>query len=136
MCGLQEGLTEILELVLDQELQKYNHLLEEMRDSLESALCGIEGLNLVTDEIGQLLESIKQGELRQKYDNLVCSKLLLQRSSVGPCSPEGRLDRKQHQRQRQEADEEDVEPEQVSDHDLGPGREVLREVLVRAVLRL
>ncbi len=74
MCGLQEGLTEILELVLDQELQKYNHLLEEMRDSLESALCGIEGLNLVTDEIGQLLESIKEGELRQKYDNLGCLK--------------------------------------------------------------
>ncbi len=58
----QEGLEEILELVLDQELQKYNNLLETMRESLESALSGIEGQNLVTDEIGQLLESVKEGE--------------------------------------------------------------------------
>ncbi len=51
-----------MELVLDQELQKYNNLLEEMGESLESALSGIEGNNLITDEIGQLIQSVKDGK--------------------------------------------------------------------------
>ncbi len=62
---LKESEQEILALVLDQELQKYNFLLETMRATLEDALRGIEGHNLVTSEIAEMIDSIKAGDIPQ-----------------------------------------------------------------------
>ena len=64
LFDLVEGQEEdILKLVLDQELQKYNNLLDTMRESLEDSLRGIDGQNLVTPDIEQLLESVQENEI-------------------------------------------------------------------------
>jgi len=60
---LEEDTQEILKLVLDQELQKYNCLLETMEETLESALHGIEGFILATKEIDDLIDDVKEGEI-------------------------------------------------------------------------
>ncbi len=60
---LVENETEILKLVLDQELQKYNLLLETMTDTLMDAVRAMDGQCLVTDTITDLLEAIEGDEI-------------------------------------------------------------------------
>ena len=55
---------------LKQELQKYNLLLDTMRESLESALCGLDGKNLVTEEIADLLSSIKENDIPDCWEGV------------------------------------------------------------------
>jgi dynein heavy chain len=60
---LVENETEILKLVLDQELQKYNCLLEMIAESLSDALRAIDGKCLVTKKISCMLRSIEEDEI-------------------------------------------------------------------------
>ena len=53
-----------------QEIQRYNLLLSTMTESLESALCGLDGNNLVTEEIAQLLSSIEENEIPECWDGV------------------------------------------------------------------
>ena len=41
-----------------------------MSESLESALCGLDGNNLVTEEIAQLLSSIEENEIPECWDGV------------------------------------------------------------------
>ena len=66
----KEDQSTILELVLDQELQKYNELIETMRESLETAIRGIDGKCLVTDEIEDFIESIKNDEIPESWQGV------------------------------------------------------------------
>ncbi|QQP52952.1 Uncharacterized protein FKW44_005260, partial [Caligus rogercresseyi] len=50
----------ILDIVLDQELQKYNTLLQIMRSTLESAIMCIDGSGILTSDISELLEEIEE----------------------------------------------------------------------------
>ena len=64
---LAEQETEILKLVLDQELQKYNLLLETMRDTLADALRALDGQCLVTEAISELLESVQEDDIPEVW---------------------------------------------------------------------
>ena len=55
---------------LMQELQKYNLLLSTMRENLENALCGLDGKNLVTEEIADLLSSIEENDIPDCWDSV------------------------------------------------------------------
>ena len=48
---MEKDLKEILKLVLDQELQKYNLLIGTMTDTLQAALNVIDGKSLVTNQV-------------------------------------------------------------------------------------
>ena len=50
-------------LVLDQELQKYNNLIDIMNDSLQSALNVIDGKSLINDKIESFIESLDAGDI-------------------------------------------------------------------------
>ena len=60
---LEEDLEEILQLVLDQELQKYNNLISTMNDTLQAALNAIDGKSLINDDIEDFLEALESGEI-------------------------------------------------------------------------
>ncbi|CAB4061835.1 DNAH [Lepeophtheirus salmonis] len=60
----------ILNIVLDQELQKYNDLLDTMKESLESAIMSIDGCGIMTKEIQELLEFIKNDEIPSIWMNM------------------------------------------------------------------
>nr|XP_040564670.1 dynein heavy chain 7, axonemal-like [Lepeophtheirus salmonis] len=60
----------ILNIVLDQELQKYNDLLDTMKESLESAIMSIDGRGIMTKEIQELLEFIKNDEIPSIWMNM------------------------------------------------------------------
>ena len=64
---LAEQETEILKLVLDQELQKYNLLLETMRDTLADALRALDGQCLVTEAISELLDSVQEDDIPEVW---------------------------------------------------------------------
>ena len=59
--------TRVIQLM--QELQKYNLLLSTMRENLENALCGLDGKNLVTEEIADLLSSIEENDIPDCWDS-------------------------------------------------------------------
>ena len=60
---LSDNLENILAIVLDQELQRYNELLSVMKETLESALNGLDGKCLVSEEMEEFIESIKDDEI-------------------------------------------------------------------------
>ena len=64
---LAEQETEILKLVLAQELQKYNLLLETMRDTLADALRALDGQCLVTEAISELLDSVQEDDIPEVW---------------------------------------------------------------------
>ena len=64
---LAEQETEILKLVLDQELQKYNLLLETMKDTLADALRALDGQCLVTEAISELLDSVQEDDIPEVW---------------------------------------------------------------------
>ena len=51
-------------------MQKYNLLLNTMRESLLSAVCGLDGKNLVTEEIAHLLSSIKENDIPDCWEGV------------------------------------------------------------------
>jgi len=64
---LEKDLKEILKLVLDQELQKYNLLIGTMTDTLQAALNVIDGKSLVTNQIEEFIEAVEEGEIPQPW---------------------------------------------------------------------
>ena len=60
---LEEDIEEIMKLVLDQELQKYNNLIDIMNDSLQAALNVIDGKSLINDKIESFIESLDAGDI-------------------------------------------------------------------------
>ena len=52
-----------MKLVLDQELQKYNNLIEIMNNSLKSALHVIDGKSLINDKIECFISSLEDGDI-------------------------------------------------------------------------
>ncbi|XP_059098400.1 dynein axonemal heavy chain 7-like [Tigriopus californicus] len=62
---------DILPLVLDQELQKFNTLIETITESLASALKGIDGLSLISDEVNLIIESIQAGDIPSCWESVM-----------------------------------------------------------------
>ena len=58
-----EDIEEIMVLVLDQELQKYNNLIDIMNDTLKSALHVIDGKSLINDKIESFIDSLESGDI-------------------------------------------------------------------------
>jgi dynein heavy chain len=52
-----------MKLVLDQELQKYNNLIDIMNDTLRSALYVIDGKSLINDKIEAFITSLEIGDI-------------------------------------------------------------------------
>ena len=48
-----------MKLVLDQELQKYNNLIDIMNDTLKAALSVIDGKSLINDKIEAFIDSFR-----------------------------------------------------------------------------
>ena len=60
---LEEDIEEIMKLVLDQELQKYNNLIDIMNDTLKAALSVIDGKSLINDKIEAFIDSLDEGDI-------------------------------------------------------------------------
>jgi len=60
---LEDDIEEIMKLVLDQELQKYNNLIDIMNDSLKAALNVIDGKSLINDKIEAFIDSLESGDI-------------------------------------------------------------------------
>ena len=60
---LSADLDDILAVVLSQELERYNELLETMKDSLKNALNGLAGACLLSEEMEEFIEQIKEDEI-------------------------------------------------------------------------
>ena len=60
---LSADLDSILAVVLSQELERYNELLETMKDSLQNALNGLAGNCLLSEEMEEFIEQIKEDEI-------------------------------------------------------------------------
>ena len=67
---LEKDLKEILKLVLDQELQKYNLLISTMMKTLQAALNVIDGKSLVTNEIEDFIEAIVGGDIPEPWQDV------------------------------------------------------------------
>ena len=52
-----------MKLVLDQELQKYNNLIDIMNDTLKAALSVIDGKSLINDKIEAFINSLDDGDI-------------------------------------------------------------------------
>ena len=52
-----------MKLVLDQELQKYNNLIDIMNDTLKAALSVIDGKSLINDKIEAFIDSLNDGDI-------------------------------------------------------------------------
>ena len=52
-----------MKLVLDQELQKYNNLIDIMNDTLKAALNVIDGKSLINDKIEAFIDSLEAGDI-------------------------------------------------------------------------
>ena len=77
---LSADLDSILAVVLSQELERYNELLETMKDSLQNALNGLAGNCLLSEEMEEFIEQIKEDEIPkvEGYINLRLSNPKLQ----------------------------------------------------------
>merc|ERR1719510_59339 len=60
---LEDDIEEIMKLVLDQELQKYNNLIDIMNDTLKAALNVIDGKSLINDKIEGFITSLEIGDI-------------------------------------------------------------------------
>ena len=60
---LEDDIEEIMKLVLDQELQKYNNLIDIMNDTLKAALNVIDGKSLINDKIEAFIDSLESGDI-------------------------------------------------------------------------
>ena len=60
---LSDNADDILAVVLSQELERYNELLETMKDSLQNALNGLAGACLLSEEMEEFIEQIKEDEI-------------------------------------------------------------------------
>ena len=67
---LEKDLEEILKLVLDQELQKYNLLISTMVETLQAALNVIDGKSLVTNDIEDFIDAIVGGEIPEPWQDV------------------------------------------------------------------
>ena len=67
---LCEDLDTILAVVLDQELQRYNELLSVMKDTLKSALNGLDGKCLVSEEMEEFIENIREDEIPKAWEGV------------------------------------------------------------------
>ena len=67
---LEKDLKEILKLVLDQELQKYNLLISTMVETLQAALNVIDGKSLVTNDIEDFIDAIVGGEIPEPWQDV------------------------------------------------------------------
>ena len=54
-------------MVLDQELQRYNELLTVMKETLQNALNGLDGKSLVTEDIEEFIDSIREDEIPEVW---------------------------------------------------------------------
>lgn len=67
---LSDNLDTILAVVLDQELQRYNELLEVMKDTLKNALNGLAGKCLLSEEMEEFIEQIRDDEIPKAWEGV------------------------------------------------------------------
>ena len=67
---LSADLDSILAVVLSQELERYNELLETMKDSLQNALNGLAGNCLLSEEMEEFIEQIKEDEIPKAWEGV------------------------------------------------------------------
>lgn len=67
---LSDKLDSILAVVLSQELERYNELLETMKDSLRNALNGLAGSCLLSEEMEEFIEQIKEDEIPKAWEGV------------------------------------------------------------------